>query len=569
MIPVSIKKVWTISIAAGILLVVGVLASLFGAGIRMYEVKTPSMGTVAPVGTMVVTHPESSYAIGDVVTYVRNGRSYTHRIVNQTAQGFITQGDINSSPDALPVPAYEIVGKVVFYGKCLGFLVQGLPAIFIGWTLVYAITLLPRVRSAWRWHIRLVGWSLVVSIVALFLRPWVNLDMLGYVPAEAGGVNMHLVNTGIFPVSVLGKVISSGQDVVVNQAVLDPNGHYTVIPQLALNLPWFLLLLLICLTPMIGSLFIRVDDDRPEVVPTATTPEPSRPVIAWGRITAVSLAVVASVLAVVLILQLNTSAAFAATIKNSTDSAGTRTWFTCTNAETKTSGALFVWDLTTAGTQSDLTADGTPDGTMTTVRKGTAAAESAESPCPRDNQGSLMFSGATCIYTNATPVNGTETYSEEVWFKTNDKSLNGKLMGFANNITPASQTAYDRHIYIDPTGRVVFGVYVGGQYVVSSPAGTDYANNEWHHVVATSALGKIALYLDGKLVGSRSDTAGQDVSFKGYWEVGCGLLADWQDASGTPRAFSSYFTGNLRLAAVYNRTLTATEVQEHYLAGTN
>jgi signal peptidase I len=566
--PVTNKRGWTISIAASVLLVVGVLASLFGAGFRLYEVKTPSMGTVAPVGTMVAVHAQTSYAIGDVVTYERNGRSYTHRIVDQNAQGFITKGDINTSVDALPVPNYQIVGKVVFYGKYLGMLAQGLPALLIGWALVYAITLLPRVRASWRWQIRFIGWSLVVSIVAMWLRPWVNLVMLGYLPSDAGGVDMHLVNTGIFPVSVLGKVISSGQDVVVNQAVLDSRGHYTVMPQLALNAGWFMVLLAICLTPMFGSLLVRVEDDVPEVKKALAPVPVTRPVWQdwrqnWRRFAPVALTVTASVLAVVMILQLNTNAAFAATLRNSTDTAGSRTWFTCQNAETGTTGARFAWALTATGTQNDLTGNGR-SGTMT--NSGTAATASSSSPCPRDTQGSVMFNGGTCVYVSG-KVTGTETYSEEVWFRTTNKSLNGKLMGFADVTTPASQAHYDRHIYIDPTGRVVFGVWPSTQSVVSSPAGTNYADGLWHHVVATSAPGKISLYLDGNLVGSRADTAGQE-AYSGYWMVGCGLLKDWQDAAGTPQNFSSYYTGNLRLAAVYDVTLSATQVKEHYLAGT-
>ncbi len=565
------KKAWTISIAASVLLVGLVFVGLFGAGLRFFVVKTPSMATTAPVGTLVVVQPATSYAIGDIISYKHGSLSITHRIVAQTWQGWITKGDLNTAADPLPVTSAQVIGKVVVCAKYVGFLVDALPWLLIGFALVWMVTLLPRVRPSWRWQIRLVGWSLVASLIALFQRPWVNMLMIGYVSDSRTGVDMHLVNTGIFPVRVMDTVLSSGQDAIVNQSVADATGHYSITPQLALNFWWFLTLVVICLAPTVAALFLKVGD----AVEVASTPEPAEiPKTRIRRLVlseafAPALVVLVAIVAVSLVLQASTQSTYSSVIRNTKNTAGTRTWFTCTNAETKTSGALFVWDLTTAGTQNDLTANGKPDGTMTTVNNGTAATESAESPCPRDNQGSLTFSGATCINTNATPVKGTETYSEEVWFKTNDKSLNGKLMGFANNITPASQSAYDRHIYIDPTGRVVFGVYVGGQYVVSSPAGTDYANNQWHHVVATSAPGKIALYLDGKLVDSRADTAGQDVSFKGYWEVGCGLLADWQDASGTPRAFSSYFTGNLRLAAVYNRTLSATEVEEHYLAGTS
>jgi len=46
------------------------------------------------------------------------------------------------------------------------------------------------------------------------------------------------------------------------------------------------------------------------------------------------------------------------------------------------------------------------------------------------------------------------------------------------------------------------------------------------------------------------------------------LLTGWPDATGTAQAFPSYYTGNLRLAAVYDVTLSATQVREHYLAGT-
>jgi len=566
--PVTNKKAWRISVAASVLLVAAVFVALFGAGFRLFIVKTPSMGTVAPVGTLVAVHPQASYGLGDVITYERNGVSYTHRIVDQTDAGFILKGDINGAHDALPVPASEIVGKVVFAGRYLGFLLEGLPWIILGCAIVFALTLIPRVPPSWRWQIRFVGWSLVFSLVALWQRPWVNMEMLAYA-AQVDGVDMHLVNTGIFPVNVVGTLLNSGQDAIVTQTVADSQGRYLVTPELALNVWWFLLLLAICLTPVVASLLIRIEDPAPaetveaEISETTTEKTEKR-----RRVGLVALITTASVVLAAIVLQWSTQASMAASLTNSTNTAATRTWFTCQNAEVGTANARFVWGLTATGNQTDLTRKN--DGTMTTVKKGTAATADSSSPCPRDTQGSLMLNGATCIYTSAT-VMGTETYSEEVWFRTTNKSFNGKLMGFAENTVPANQNHYDRHIYIDPTGRVVFGVYPGyppgHQAVVSSPTGRNYADGAWHHVVATSAPGTISLYLDGALVGTRSDTAGQD-AFTGYWMVGCGLLTDWQDATGTPQAFSSYYTGNLRLAAVYDVTLTATQVKEHYQAGT-
>jgi len=582
------KSAWTISIAASILLVAGVFVALFGAGFHLYIVKTPSMGTTAPVGTLIAVHAQKSYAVGDVVSYARNGYVYTHRIVDVTAQGFITKGDINGAPDALPVSQSEIVGTVAFFGKYLGFLVEALPWLLIGGAIVYGLSLIPRIGRGWRWHFRLVGWSLVTSLVALWFRPWVNMVMTGYV-AQNDGVDMHLINTGIFPVSVLGKVLTSGQDAVVTQTVADASGHYIVTPQLALNSWYFLLLLVICLTPMLASLLIGVEQE----VPAAVIAEPAvtirrfRP--QYRRIGSIALTVTASIFAVALVLQMSTNAAFAASIKNSTNTAATRTWFTCRNAETGTKNAAatqaarFVWDLSAIGTQHDLTANTNPDdgNLVDATQTKKAARDTTTWPCPRDTdangaliKSSLMFKGATCI-TSSHRVTTTDTYSEEVWFKTSQQALNGKLMGLANNATPGSQSHYDRHIYIDAAGRVIFGVYIDGaakpQVIAATPAGTRYDDNKtWHHVVATSTAGTITLYVDGDPKATVTGVPAQDnYSDAGgaYWQVGCGLLDGWTDATNVPQHFNAYYTGNLRLAAVYDTTLTAQQVMEHYLAG--
>ena len=574
-VPAATRKVWLISILSSVLLVVVVLVGLYSAGIRMSEVKTPSMGTVAPVGTMVVTRPESSYKVGDVVTYLREGRSYTHRIVDQTFQGFITKGDMNTAADALPVTPTQVVGKVVFYGKYLGFLVQGLPAILLGWAVVFAITLLPRVRRSFRWQIRLIGWSLVVSFVAMFLRPWVNLVMLGYVPDDVSGVDMHFVNSGIFPVSVLGKVISSGQDVVVNQTVVDAWGRYSVTPQLALNPGWFLVLLLICVTPMVGSLLIKVEDDVPDAAPVAKTH--AEPFMIWGRIVPVGTAVTASLLAVILILQLNTNAAYTASIKNSSNSAGTRTWFSCHNAESSlgASGTYLAWALGTAqgtGTnETDMSGNGRSGRYLAP-----STVYSTAVGCNHDTPKAVNFDGATqCLYENAnyaTTGYTPNTFSLEAWFRTGI-TTGGVIIGFGASRNTPVESNWDRHIYLDRDGRVVFGVYPGAVQIVYTKAGVSYADNKWHHVIATLSSAGQSLYVDGTLAMTKTAiTSAEGVS--GYWKVGCGNLQNWRnaatDASGsTALDYSgpSYFTGQIQYAAVYVSALTATQVSEHYTAG--
>ena len=127
--------------------------------------------------------------------------------------------------------------------------------------------------------------------------------------------------------------------------------------------------------------------------------------------------------------------------------------------------------------------------------------------------------------------------------------------------------------YIDAHGRVVFGVYPDpGEVKTVSTTGTTYADNQWHHVVATltptagATVGQ-RLYVDGELVDS-APTVTTAESYAGYWKVGCGNLSGWHNGrSTTVYNGPSYFTGQLQFAAVYTVALTADQVKEHFKAG--
>ncbi|MGV8850695.1 MAG: LamG-like jellyroll fold domain-containing protein [Propionibacteriaceae bacterium] len=571
------KKAWTISIAASVLLVAGVFVALFGLGYHFYVVETPSMATTAPVGTLVVVHAKDSYAIGDVISYQAKTRVHTHRIVDQTAQGWITRGDLNGAADPLPVTADQIIGTVDFYGKYVGFFIRGLPWVLLGWAIIFALTMHPRIRPSWRWQIRLIGWSLVVSLVALWLRPWVNLVMTGYVPA-AVGVDMHLVNTGIFPVDVLGTVLQSGQDATVNQTIADPDGKYRVTPTLALTFGWFLMLFAICATPFIASLFIRVEDDSDAEPPVANPPKRSRfsipGVLRPREVGLISMVAVASVTVMAILLQAGSQATFASQITNSTNSAGTRTWFNCKNAVSNSATpAYLAWALGTSGatTEADLSTNG---------HTGQYAAATTTTPtllgCNQDTpKAAVTFNGSQCLYVNAnyaTTGYAPNTFSLEAWFRTGTKS-NGKVIGFGASRNTVTETNWDRHIYLDKDGRVVFGVYPGVVQIVYTKAGVNYADNQWHHVIATLSSAGQSLYVDGTLAMTKAAvTTAEGVS--GYWKVGCGNLANWQNAATAASGSTAldytgpqYFTGQVQYAAVYSSALTATQVKEHYLAG--
>ncbi|MCA0295768.1 MAG: PKD domain-containing protein [Actinobacteria bacterium] len=141
-------------------------------------------------------------------------------------------------------------------------------------------------------------------------------------------------------------------------------------------------------------------------------------------------------------------------------------------------------------------------------------------------------------------------YSEEAWFKTTDTS-GGKIIGFGSR-NDGTSDSYDRHVYLQGDGRVVFGVWTGTTNTITST--NSYNDGAWHHVVATQSGNGMKLYLDGVLVGTNPQTAAQD--YNGYWKVG----------GDNTWGSDPYLNGTIDEAAVYSYELTAAQVQNHYTA---
>ncbi|QIK84194.1 PKD domain-containing protein [Sanguibacter sp. HDW7] len=149
-------------------------------------------------------------------------------------------------------------------------------------------------------------------------------------------------------------------------------------------------------------------------------------------------------------------------------------------------------------------------------------------------------------------------FSVEAWFRTSS-SRGGRIVGFGSSSTGSSGTN-DRHVYVDSQGRVVFGVATYGRSTVVSPA--SYTDGQWHHVAATmSQRDGLALYVDGRLVGSRDDIRTGD-AYNGVWRVGGDSLSGWPSVP-----TSSSLTGDVDEVAVYDgRVLTPAQVRDHVAA---
>lgn len=162
---------------------------------------------------------------------------------------------------------------------------------------------------------------------------------------------------------------------------------------------------------------------------------------------------------------------------------------------------------------------------------------------------------ATGIVSNTAPIAAPTTYSIEFWFGTSYLT-GGKIAGFGNAATGTS-TAFDRQVYLDSAGKIVYGVWTGNAQTIVSPA--SYTNGGWHHVVATQGASGMALYVDGQLVGTNAATATQ--AYNGFWRIGGDNLSAWP---GKPA--SNWFRGGIDDFAVYPTTLTPAQVASHWSA---
>ncbi|QIG38801.1 PKD domain-containing protein [Microbacterium sp. 4R-513] len=146
------------------------------------------------------------------------------------------------------------------------------------------------------------------------------------------------------------------------------------------------------------------------------------------------------------------------------------------------------------------------------------------------------------------------SYSLEAWFKT-DTTTGGKIIGFGNS-PDGNSSGYDRHIYMTPDGKLIYGVWVG--FTDTLQTSNSYNDGQWHHVVATQGAPGMRLYVDGTLQGSNDHTDAQD--YTGYWHVGGDVTwgpGDWE------------FDGTIDEVAVYMQPITAAQVAQHYTLGSN
>ncbi|SEE10056.1 LamG-like jellyroll fold domain-containing protein [Ruania alba] len=548
-------------VVAGLVVLVGILTLIgFLNGYRAFTISSPSMGTELPVGSVVVTQAQSSYAPGEIITFAIDDRVYTHRVVGAEPGGLRTQGDLNGAPDGWLVESSQIIGAATWSAPGLGWLVLVAPWLLVIAMLVETALRLTRTDPRNRWWIRLGSAAVAFTVVSLWFRIWFNMVLLGWTPnADGTGVLMRVVNTGLFPLDAGGTVLGSGEDSTI-ETTTQSAGRFVLTPLPALT-PWqWVLVGGFCLLPFLVVLLKwRLATRGSEQARSGLRGAP------------VAIAALATVLVVATLLSQTSQAAFTASITNAASS-GTRSFFTCAQAQTaEDPGALFAWRMSpaTATSEHDLTGQGntgTYDNTSYNIVDDAA--------CARDTpQQSVAFTGSTCLATRA---QGTapSSFSYEAWIKA-EPNASGPIIG-ASSTGTVNANSFERTLFLTQDGRIMLYLFPqsrdnGAVTWPITPSGQSYNDSQWHHVVVTVDYDSVAtettwtFYVDGENV--RTGTWNQE-PYHGYstwyWNAGC---SNTRGGSPVSRP-AKYFTGQLQFLAVYDSALSPDQVERHHRAGT-
>ena len=246
------------------LLVAGVVLGVLG--YRAYIMQTPSMGTSAPVGSLVVTQPCSLAHLrqGDVVTVKprQGGTTHTHRVVELSGDTAVTRGDLNGSADPERVGNGNLAGRAVAILPAVGWLVKMLPLVAVAMLAVFAVTVRVRDRGE-RFRYRAVGFFCALALSTAVVHPLLGLQLLSMrLDENADGpyAVAHVVSTGLLPVQVsptgghgheselLAPTGAAGEALSTKPSAA---GEFTFYPRLVLTPLWWGGVVLYCGLPFL------------------------------------------------------------------------------------------------------------------------------------------------------------------------------------------------------------------------------------------------------------------------------------------------------------------------------
>lgn len=285
----SLTRARRIAAWAGVALIVACTAGLIGwrlHGGHWVRVETASMGTEAPVGTLLWVAPArfDSLHRGDLITFHppdNPSLTYSHLVRAVNADGTIsTQGRI-TSPDPWRLGPQDLVGKVVMRWQGVGWIVLAAPVLAGGGLLLVLLIGRIRDRDA-RLPLAVVGGALVIVIALVVYRPLTQADQISFVPVD-GGARATYVSTGLLPLRLTAPgadpvVLRDGEvGSVVAHAHTGDSGHSRFAVALHPDIPfgWWVALVLGCFLPALVQPIARRGRRTGRAGPAHALPHPA------------------------------------------------------------------------------------------------------------------------------------------------------------------------------------------------------------------------------------------------------------------------------------------------------
>jgi hypothetical protein len=229
-------------------------------GGRVERVETPSMGTVAPVGSLLWVAPVDASTLrpGDFITFHPPGdpsRTYSHRVLRVYPDGTLGTQGVISAPDPWRLRPSDVVGKVEMTWPGAGWVVRAAPLLALGgFAVALAAT---RTRQGWKGMVALIGVSVVLAGVVTVYRPFTDAEQLAFAPV-AGHARATYVSTGLLPVRLTADgggsvVLSNGESGSVAVPAVHDENRFAV--RLSPAVPWafWIVLVGLCFVPAVAS----------------------------------------------------------------------------------------------------------------------------------------------------------------------------------------------------------------------------------------------------------------------------------------------------------------------------
>ena len=172
-----------------------------------------------------------------------------------------------------------------------------------------------------------------------------------------------------------------------------------------------------------------------------------------------------------------------------------------------------------------------------------------------DNSGSLRFSDTSLEYATSPDLGNLSNWTVECWFRLSS-SLNGKVTSIVcNQFDLATKLNFSIGTNNAPTNYNLCVGFFNGAW--RNTTGFTPSTNTWYQVVGTYDGTTIRQYVNGTANGGTLTYSGTPQS---GGEVR--LMRRWD----SPLTSGNLVNGDLSIARIYNRALSATEIQQNYNA---